>query len=66
MYAIICTTPKHICHIVSFHLLFFIKEINKKLTNYKHIKNIIITDEPMIKTTTNKVKRKEEMKKILK
>lgn len=43
-----------------------IKEINKKLTNYKHIKNIIITDEPMIKTTTNKVKRKEEMKKILK
>ena len=43
-----------------------IKEINSKLTNYKHIKNIIITDEPMIKTTTNKVKRKEEMKKILK
>ena len=43
-----------------------IKEINSKLTNYKHIKNLIITDEPMIKTTTNKVKRKEEMKKILK
>jgi len=43
-----------------------IKEINTKLTNYKHIKNLIITDEPMIKTTTNKVKRKEEMKKIIK
>lgn len=42
-----------------------IKKINNGLTNYKHIKNIIVTDEPMIKTTTNKVKRKEEMKKIL-
>jgi len=42
-----------------------IKEINKKLTNFKHIKNIIVTDVPMIKTTTNKIKRKEEIKKIL-
>ena len=42
-----------------------IKQINSNLTNYKHIKNIIITDEPMIKTTTAKVKRQEEMKKIL-
>lgn len=41
-----------------------IKEINKSLTNYKHIKNIIITNEPMIKTTTSKIKRYEEMKKI--
>lgn len=41
-----------------------IKEINNGLTNYKHIKNLIITDEPMIKTTTAKVKRFEEMKKI--
>ena len=32
-----------------------IKEINSKLTNYKHIKKIIVTDEPMIKTTTNKI-----------
>ena len=39
-----------------------IKEINKNLTNYKHIKNIIITDKPMIKTTTAKIKRFEEMK----
>ncbi len=42
------------------------EEVNSKLTNFKHIKNLIITDEPMIKTTTNKIKRKEEMKKILK
>ena len=41
-----------------------VKEINSKLTNYKHIKHLIITNEPMIKTTTAKVKRHEEMKKI--
>ncbi len=41
-----------------------IKEINSRLTTYKHIKNLIITKEPMIKTTTAKVKRFEEMKKI--
>lgn len=41
-----------------------IKEINSRLTNYKHIKKLIITDEPMIKTTTQKVKRFEEIKKI--
>ena len=39
-----------------------IKKINKGLTTYKHIKNIIVTDEPMIKTSTAKVKRYEEMK----
>lgn len=42
-----------------------IKNINSTLTVYNHIKNIIITDEPMIKTTTSKIKRYEEMKKIL-
>lgn len=41
-----------------------IKQINGTLTTYKHIKNIIVTDEPMIKTTTNKVKRYEEIQKI--
>ena len=41
-----------------------IKKINSTLPNYKHIKSIIVTDEPMIKTTTQKVKRFEEMKKI--
>ena len=42
-----------------------IKEINQSMPNYKHIKKIVITDEPMIKTTTQKIKRHEEMKKIL-
>ena len=42
-----------------------IKEINKELPTYQHIKNIIVTDEPMIKTTTAKVKRYEEIKKII-
>lgn len=41
-----------------------IKKINSTLANYKHIKNLIITDEPMIKTTTQKVKRFEELKKM--
>lgn len=40
-----------------------IKEINKKLPNYKHIKNLVLTNEPMIKTTTAKIKRFEEIKK---
>ena len=42
-----------------------VKKINSTLINYKHIKKIIITDESMIKTTTAKIKRFEEIKKIL-
>lgn len=42
-----------------------IKEINKSMPAYKYIRNIIVTDEPMIKTTTQKIKRNEELKKIL-
>ena len=42
-----------------------VKEINKTLPQYKYIKNLIITNEPLIKTTTHKVKRKEELEKIL-
>ena len=42
-----------------------VKQINQQLTNYKHIKKLIISDEPMIKTTTAKIKRFEEIKKIL-
>lgn len=39
-----------------------IKEVNKTLPQYKYIKNMILTKEPLIKTTTNKVKRNEELK----
>ena len=42
-----------------------IKEINKTFPPYKYIKNMIFTDEELIKTTTKKVKRQEEMKRIL-
>ena len=41
-----------------------IKEINKELPVFKHIKNIIITTAPLIKTTTQKVKRYEELKTV--
>ena len=42
-----------------------IKEINKTFPPYKYIKNMILTDQELIKTTTQKVKRQEEIKKIL-
>jgi len=42
-----------------------IKELNKSFPNYKHIKNMILTKEELIKTTTKKIKRFEEMKVIL-
>lgn len=41
-----------------------VKEINKELPVFKHIKNITITTEPFVKTTTQKVKRYEELKKV--
>ena len=41
-----------------------IKEINKTMPNYKFIKEVYITTEPLIKTTTLKIKRFEEMKKM--
>lgn len=41
-----------------------IKEINKDLSTFKHIKKIEITDEPMEKTTTQKIKRYVEKKKM--
>ena len=44
-----------------------IKEnVNKSMPTYKYIKEIIITEEELIKTTTLKVKRHEEIKKVLK
>lgn len=41
-----------------------IKEINKTMPKYKAIKGIILTEEPLIKTTTNKIKRQENLKNI--
>ena len=41
-----------------------VKNINKDLPAFKHIKEIILTDEPLEKTTTQKVKRFAEMKKM--
>lgn len=41
-----------------------IKNINKTLPTFKHIKNISITTEELAKTTTQKIKRYEELKKI--
>lgn len=42
-----------------------IKEINKSFPRYKYIQHMILTDKELIKTTTKKVKRNEEMKLIL-
>lgn len=41
-------------------------EVNTTVPRYKHITNMILTDKELIKTTTKKVKRQEEMKEILK
>ena len=42
-----------------------IKEVNKTLPPYKYIKHMILTDKPLIKTTTQKIKRKEEIKNMI-
>ena len=42
-----------------------IKKINKTMPAYKYIRDIIVTDKELIKTTTQKIKRHEEMKQIL-
>ena len=41
-----------------------IKEINKTFPPYKYIKNMILTDKELIKTTTKKIKRNEEMRQM--
>ncbi len=38
-----------------------IKSINKFMPQYKAIRGIILTEEPLIKTTTNKIKRQENL-----
>lgn len=43
-----------------------IKLINQTLPMYKYIKGMTITEEPLIKTGTHKIKRKEEIKKVIK
>ncbi|OKZ73846.1 MAG: hypothetical protein BHW00_06940 [Clostridium sp. 26_22] len=40
-------------------------EVNETVPRYKHITNMIFSKEELVKTTTKKVKRNEEMKKIL-
>ena len=40
-------------------------EVNTTVPRYKHIMNMILTDKELIKTTTRKVKRNEELKEIL-
>ena len=42
-----------------------IKQVNQKLPVFKRIKELIITTEPLEKTTTQKVKRFKEIDKIL-
>lgn len=42
-----------------------IKQVNTTFPRYKHIQNLILSKDELIKTTTKKVKRQEEMKKIL-
>ena len=40
-------------------------DVNTTVPRYKHIMNMILTDKELIKTTTKKVKRNEELKEIL-
>ena len=42
-----------------------IKKVNKTMPTYKYIKEINITDKDLIKTTTQKIKRFEEIKTVL-
>ena len=39
-----------------------IEKINRTMPTYKHITKLVVTEQPMIKTTTGKVKRYEETK----
>ena len=41
-----------------------VKEINKTMPPYKAIRGIILTKTPLIRTTTNKIKRQENLNEI--
>ena len=43
-----------------------IKEINKTMPHYKAIRGMILSQEPLIKTTTNKIKRQNNLEQIRK
>lgn len=43
-----------------------IKEINQTLPHYKRVTDLYLTEEAFIKTTSLKIKRKEELQKVLK
>lgn len=42
-----------------------VKDVNNLMPKYKYVREMIITEEELIKTTTLKIKRHEELKKIL-
>ena len=42
-----------------------VKKINKQMPAYKYIRDIIVTEKELIKTTTQKIKRHEEIKTVM-
>ena len=42
-----------------------VKKVNKEMPAYKYIRDISVTDKELIKTTTQKTKRAEEIKTVL-
>lgn len=42
-----------------------VKDVNRLMPKYKYVREMVITEEPLIKTTTLKIKRHEELKKVL-
>ncbi len=49
---------------IYYYLLEEIKKINKTLPKYKAIRGMILSEEPLIKTTTNKIKRQANLDEI--
>ena len=42
-----------------------VKKINKQMPAYKYVRDIIVTEKELIKTTTQKIKRHEEIKTVM-